>query len=66
MEWNSYLQIGELAYDLYVRKNGAQSGMTLGVVAGCRAGVEMFDNPLKMRWRSMLLSKRKMGGASIC
>ncbi len=47
LDWNSCLRIGELAYDLYVRKNGAQSGMTFGVVAGCPAGVKMFDKPFE-------------------
>ena len=45
LEWDSCSEIGELAYDLYVRKNGAQSGMTFGLVAGCPAGVKMFDKP---------------------
>ena len=45
LDWDSCSEIGELAHDLYVRKNGAQSGMTFGVVAGCPAGVKMFDKP---------------------
>ena len=45
IEWAPFNGIGEIMHDQYVRKNGAQSGLSFGVVGGCIAGVKCFDKP---------------------
>ena len=45
MEWAQFNGIGEVTYDQCVRKTGAQSGLSFGVVGGCIAGAKCFDKP---------------------
>jgi hypothetical protein len=45
VEWAPFNGIGEVTHDQCVRKNGAQSGLSFGIVGGCIAGVKYFDKP---------------------
>ena len=40
LKWQSAAKLGDITWDQYVRKTGAMSGLTFGVIAGVTAGVQ--------------------------
>jgi Peptidase family S64 len=43
LEWLPATQVGDITWDQYVRKTGATSGLTFGVIAGVTAAVQYND-----------------------